>query len=81
MTQLVTRVDDRLADAIDKLVEAGVVESRSDAVRRGLEILVDHHRRRRAATAIVESYRRRPQDDELVWSDQATIEMIADGAW
>ncbi len=80
MTQLVTRVDKGLAHAVDQLVEAGVVESRSDAVRRGLAILVDHHRRRREATAIVEAYRRRPQDKSM-WSDESTVRMIAEEAW
>jgi metal-responsive CopG/Arc/MetJ family transcriptional regulator len=32
MTRLVTRVDDDLAAAVDRLVEAGAVASRSEAV-------------------------------------------------
>ncbi|MBA3653481.1 MAG: ribbon-helix-helix protein, CopG family [Actinobacteria bacterium] len=82
MTQLVTRVDDSLAAAVDRLVADGVVESRSDAVRRGLESLVDRHRRGRVAAAIVDGYRRRPQDDgEVGWADAATAAMIADEPW
>lgn len=40
MTQLVTRVDEDLASRVDELVAEGVVESRSDAVRRGLRVLI-----------------------------------------
>ena len=36
MTQLVARIDADLAKSIDQLVAEGVVESRSDAVRKGL---------------------------------------------
>ena len=67
---------------IDSLVAEGVVASRSDAVRLGLEALIDRHRRRRTARAIVESYRRRPQTEaEVGWADEATRRMIADEPW
>lgn len=82
MTQLVTRVGDDLAAQVDQLVEAGVVESRSEAVRRGLEILVDRHRRDRVAAAIVHGYEAHPQTQEEVgWADAATRRMIAEEPW
>jgi Arc/MetJ-type ribon-helix-helix transcriptional regulator len=58
MTQLVTRIDADLAERIDQLVAEGVVESRSDAVRKGLHALLDQTRRRRTAEAIVSGYTR-----------------------
>jgi Arc/MetJ-type ribon-helix-helix transcriptional regulator len=82
MAQLVTRVDDDLAAALDQLVAAGAVDSRSDAVRQGLLWLVDRHRRDDIGARIVESYRSHPQDAHTVgWSDEATIAMIADEPW
>ena len=82
MTQLVTRIDADLAAAVDDLVSAGVVESRSDAVRRGLHILIDRHRRRRIGEAIVRGYEALPQTDaEIAWADAATIRMIAEEPW
>ena len=82
MAQLVARIDDALADAVDALVEAGVVQSRSDAVRRGLEAMVDHHRRQREGQAIVEGYLRMPQtDEEIQWADEMTRRMIAEEPW
>ena len=82
MAQLVTRVDDELADAVDELVAAGVVTSRSEAVRLGLRSLIDRHRRDRIGAQIVDGYRERPQDEtELGWADEASIRMIGDEPW
>lgn len=81
MAQLVTRVDDELAAAVDALVEAGVVESRSAAVRQGLEQLIDRHRRREIGQQIVAGYRRVPQADDGGWTDEASLAMIADEPW
>jgi Arc/MetJ-type ribon-helix-helix transcriptional regulator len=82
MTQLVTRIDTALAESIDRLVAEGVVESRSDAVRRGLHALIEQTRRRRTAEAIVAGYTRHPQaEDEVAWADRATVQMIADEPW
>jgi len=82
MTQLVVRIDEDLAALVDQLVADRAVESRSDAVRRGLRALVDEHQRARTAQAIVDGYRKQPQrDDEDGWSDAATVAMIADEPW
>jgi Arc/MetJ-type ribon-helix-helix transcriptional regulator len=82
MAQFVTRVDGRLASLVDQLVEEGVVESRSDAVRRGLQVLVERHRRGGVAREIVRGYRDFPQgEDEVGWADAATIGMIGDEPW
>lgn len=82
MPQFVTRLEDDLAHAVDELVRDGVASSRSDAVRLGLQALVDRHRRDRIGAAIVEGYRRHPQaDDEPGWADEATRRMIAEEPW
>ena len=82
MTQLVTRIDEDLARAMDRLVAEGVVDSRSDAVRKGLHVLVEQERRRRTADAIVAGYTSIPQGDaDLIWSDEATVRMITDEPW
>jgi Arc/MetJ-type ribon-helix-helix transcriptional regulator len=80
--QLVTRVPDSVAEAVDDLVEKGVFASRSEAVRAGLEAVVDRERRDAVGRAIVEGYRRAPQDgDDLAWPDAATSAMIAEEPW
>ena len=82
MAQFVTRIDDAIAGQIDELVAAGAVESRSDAVRRGLTALIDVHRRKRIGDAIAEGYRRLPQSEQEVgWADAATAAMIAEEPW
>lgn len=82
MTQLVARVDDEFLEAIDELVADGVVASRSEAVRRGLQILIDRSRRRRTADAIVAGYQAKPQtEDEWGWADEATVRMISEEPW
>lgn len=82
MAQLVTRIDQELAAALDELVEAGVVANRSEAVRMGLAQLIDRHRRAQIGEAIVAGYRSVPQgEDESSWSDEATVAMIADEPW
>ncbi len=82
MAQLVARLDDELCRAVDALVTEGVVASRSEAVRRGLEHLVEEHRRRRIGEQIVAGYVDHPQsDDEVAWSDEATRAMIAEEPW
>jgi Arc/MetJ-type ribon-helix-helix transcriptional regulator len=80
--QLVTRVPDSIAEAVDGLVAAGVFASRSDVVRAGLEAVVDRERRDAIGRAIADGYRRMPQDeDDLTWSDAATSAMIAEEPW
>ena len=61
-----------LASLVDELVAEGVVESRSDAVRQGLRVLIDQHQRRRTAEAIIRGYEQHPQvASEIGWSDEA----------
>lgn len=82
MQQLVVRVADDVAAAIDELVAEGIATSRSDAVRTALLTLIQENRRRRTGEAIVAGYRRLPQDEgDLAWSDDATRRMIADEPW
>lgn len=82
MAQLVARIDDELAAEIDRLVGEGEVESRSDAVRQGLAMVVDTIRRRQVASEIVAGYTRLPQsEEETTWPDAATTATIADEPW
>ena len=82
MAQLVARIDDGLARSLDELVAAGVVASRSEAVRLGLIELVRRYRRQQIGNQIVEGYRAKPQSDaEVGWADAASVQMIADEPW
>ncbi|MBV9661351.1 MAG: hypothetical protein JO337_09355 [Acidimicrobiales bacterium] len=82
MAQLVTRVDDRLLADVDSLVDEGLATSRSDAVRIGLEALVERHRRHRIGQSIVDAYRKHPQNtDELAGLDKATRALVDEEPW
>ena len=82
MAQVVTRLDDRLMAEVDLLVADGVVATRSEAVRLGLERLVDEHQRRRVGAEIVAAYRRLPQtEEELAGLDDATRALIGEEPW
>ncbi|MGE0877324.1 MAG: ribbon-helix-helix domain-containing protein [Acidimicrobiia bacterium] len=82
MSQLVTRVEDELLAEVDRLIEEGAVISRSDAVRKGLYVLVDQHRRKRIGEAIVQGYTTMPQtESETSWNEAAAIAMINEEPW
>jgi Arc/MetJ-type ribon-helix-helix transcriptional regulator len=80
--QIAVRIPDRLAEALDELVETGRFETRADAVRSALEALIDEERRRAIGERIAEGYRRIPQDDEeFPELTQAAIRSINEEAW
>jgi Arc/MetJ-type ribon-helix-helix transcriptional regulator len=80
--QFVTRIDDGLADAVDELVEAGIVASRSEAVRVALRALIDRCQRDRVGAEIVAGYRAAPQTEaDVGWADEASVRMIGDESW
>ena len=82
MAQFVTRLEDSLAERVDSLVVAGVLTNRSEAVRLGLEELVDRLERERIGRQIIEGYERIPEtDEELAWAEQSLEEMIAEEPW
>ncbi len=82
MAQLVTRLGDDLIAEVDRLVADGVVANRSEAVRLGLERLVDQQQRQRVGAAIVAAYRRQPQTDaELAGLDEATRALVDEEPW
>jgi Arc/MetJ-type ribon-helix-helix transcriptional regulator len=82
MPQLVTRVDPELVAAVDRLVEGGILASRSEAVRLGLEQLVDRARRAEIAAAILDGYRRiPPSENELARADDGLRALLAEEPW
>lgn len=82
MPQVVTRLDDKLVADLDGLVADGFVASRSEAVRMGLERLVEEHRRRRMGAEIVAGYMRHPEtDEELAQAEKMTRALIEEEPW
>jgi len=67
---------------VDELVAGGLVANRSEAVRLGLERLVEQHRRGRIGAEIADAYRALPQTEaELAGVDAATRALIAEEPW
>lgn len=82
MTQVATRVPAELVEAVDRLVEDGVLASRSEAVRIALSEFVDRHRRDGVGRAIAAGYQQTPQTPhDGLWSDDATVAMIREEPW
>ena len=82
MAQLVTRIDDEMADAIDALIASGEFASRSDVVREGVARLVDERRRQAIGDQIIAGYDRLPESpDELLRAEVAARAMIDDEPW
>lgn len=82
MAQLVTRIDDELAGAMDALVVSGRYESRSEIVRAAVVELLDRLRREDVGHRIVDGYRRHPEtDDELADARAASLALIEEEPW
>ena len=82
MPQLVTRIDEETAAAIDALVDDGEFASRSDVVRAGILRLIDERRRRAIGHEIVAGYQRVPETaEELAAAEANARAMIADEPW
>jgi len=80
--QFVVRVSPELAASVDGLVSSGSFASRSDAVRAGLELVVERERRAAIGRAIVAGYERVPQGgDDVAWAEALGSAMIAEEPW
>ena len=76
--QLVIRIDDEMAAAVDALVHEGIYRSRSDAVRASIKELLRERRRQHE----IEMYTRFPQtEEELFGAEEQTRRMIEEEPW
>ena len=75
--QLAIRMADELVAAVDALVAAGKVDSRSEAMRLALVAYLDNVRRAEIGARIAEGYRRVPPDADLdalaAWSARQPV--------
>lgn len=80
--QIAVRLPEALLEALDRLVERGIYDSRAVAVREGLELLVELDRRRLIDTAIADGYRRHPPSSTETDAAWASLrEAIAEEPW
>lgn len=82
MTTVAVRLPDDVVAEIDALVSRGTYATRTAAVKRALEVLIEAHAKAAVDEQIVEEYTRRPQSaDEIATARAATIALIAEEPW
>jgi Arc/MetJ-type ribon-helix-helix transcriptional regulator len=82
MEQLVVRVPDEMAKAVDDLVDAGEFETRSDAVRAAVHAMLDRRRRDEIGNQINQGYARVPDTEAEMWAAQETARIsIEEEPW
>jgi Arc/MetJ-type ribon-helix-helix transcriptional regulator len=82
MAQLVTRIDESLAESMDELIAQGAASSRSELVRMGLERLIDERQRMAIGLRIADAYTKKPQiEGESCDLDAATRALILEEPW
>jgi Arc/MetJ-type ribon-helix-helix transcriptional regulator len=80
--QIAIRIPDALAESLEELVTSGRFETKAEAVRTALEVLVETERRGRVGALIADAYRRVPQDDqEVEAATRAAIRSIHEEPW
>jgi Arc/MetJ-type ribon-helix-helix transcriptional regulator len=80
--QIAVRIPRGLAESLEELVSEGRFETKAEAIRAGLEALVDGERRRTVGELIADGYRRLPQDEDDVDAARlAAIRSIEEEPW
>ena len=81
-TQIAVKLPDGLVAELDALVARGAFDSRSDAVRHGIEALVRSSERQRIDAAFEEAFSRYPDTaEELAEATRLAIESINEEPW
>jgi len=81
-TQIAVKLPDRLVGELDRLVEAGAFDSRSQAVRSGLEAMVAARRREDLDRRYRDAVARVPERDaELSDAHRLAVDAIHDEPW
>ena len=80
--QIAVKLPDRLVAELDALVARGAFDSRSEAVRHGIEALVRSDERQQIDAAFEEAFTRHPDTaEEMAEATRLAIESINDEPW
>lgn len=80
--QIAVKLSDELVDELDRLIDAGCFESRSQAVRSGLEAAVAAQRGRELDQRYRDAFDRLPESpDEIAEARRLGVEAIRDEPW
>ena len=66
MTTVAIRLPDDILERLDELVQPDGYATRTEVIRRAIEVLLDAHEKAVTDREIVEAYTRMPQSDEEV---------------
>jgi Arc/MetJ-type ribon-helix-helix transcriptional regulator len=81
-TQIAVKLPDGLVQAVDRMVDAGAFESRSDAVRRALQGVLAEHRNRVIGDAFRHGFTSHPDTTgDLDDVRRRSIELIEQEPW
>ena len=80
--QIAVKLPDELVGELDRLVERGAFDSRSQAVRSGLEAMVGAHRREELERRYREAITRMPETrEEIAEATRLAVDAIHDEPW
>jgi len=81
-TQIAVKLPDELLEAVDRLVAGDRFASRSEIVRAGLQLIVDHDAAQAIDRAFTEGFTRHPDSNEdMRRTTRLAIESIDDEPW
>jgi Arc/MetJ-type ribon-helix-helix transcriptional regulator len=81
-TQIAVKLPDRLVAELDALVARGAFDSRSEAVRHGIEALVRSDERQQVDAAFEAAFARYPDTaEEMAEATRLAVESINDEPW
>jgi Arc/MetJ-type ribon-helix-helix transcriptional regulator len=81
-TQIAVKIPEEILARIDEMVAKGLLQSRSAAVRQGLETLLVAHKRQALDHAFRDGFRENPETDhEMKEAYLLAIESIHDEVW
>lgn len=82
MTTVAIRIPDEVLERLDGLVHADGYATRTEAIRRAIDVLLDAHERSVVDREIVEAYIRNPQtDEEVAVASAAARALIEEDPW
>ena len=82
MTTVAIRIPDEVLERLDELVHPDGYATRTEAIRRAIEVLLDAHERSVIDQRIVDAYTRMPQsDDEFAVAAAAARALIEEEPW
>jgi metal-responsive CopG/Arc/MetJ family transcriptional regulator len=79
MTVVAIRIPDEVVERLDELVRPDGYATRTEVIRRAIDVLLDAHERSTVDREIVEAYVRVPQTDEEVAVAAAAARALIEG--